>query len=519
MHRAWVTIAIMVGLFVAALDQTIVSTAFPKMVAQLGGAAMFTWVVTAYLLASTAVVPLVGKLSDVYGRKFFWMLGVTVFVGGSVLCGQAENMTQLILFRGLQGIGGGMLTPVAHTIIGDLYTGKERARMQGLFGGVFALASIIGPLVGGWIVDFIHWKYIFLINVPTGAAALLLCAWTMKNETSGGGRKLDWTGSLLSIIGVTSLLLFLQGGGEYFAWDSWQGIALSATSAGAIALFVINELRVPEPILDLKLFANRTFAVATLIAFILGAGMFGVIVFFPWFMQGVIGASAIGSGTVLLPMTLMMVIGSVAGGHIAQRVQYRWLIGGGLSFVCAGFFLATRFTPATTYWDARAAIMLLGLGIGLVQPIMMIAVQQAFGSDRRGTVTAATTFFRSIGSTVGVTVFGALFNWQMSHQFDRLLAPKLSVFPAGMAQAFSALAENPANLVQVLLQPHLQEGIPAGVRQLVTDTIKTMMSNAIHPVFWISIGVMVCGVLIAQFMGRESLTAQSSRDHSPTGRY
>jgi len=493
-QRALITISIMVGLFVSALDQTIVSTAFPRMIADLGGVSMFTWVVTAYLLASTAIVPMVGKLSDMYGRKLFWMLGLTIFVGGSVLCGQAQSMTQLIIFRGIQGIGGGMLTPVAHTVIGDLYTGKERARMQGLFAAVFALASVIGPLFGGWIADVFHWKYIFLINLPIGAVALLLSAWTMPNVAAAGQRKLDWMGSLLSIAGVTSLLLALQGGGEHWAWDGWQSITLFVTSAAAIALFVVCELRVPEPILDLRLFANRTFTVASLLAFILGAGMFGVIVFFPWFMQGVIGATATSSGTVMLPMTLMMALGSALGGQIAQRLEYRLQAMAGLALMGGGFLLATRFTTATTLWDARAAIMLLGFGLGLVQPLLILSVQQAFGRSQRGTVTAATTFFRSVGSTVGVTAFGALFNWQMGRQLDPILAQRL----VGVA---------PQNLVQVLLQPQLQNGLPPWV----INIIKAMMATAIHPIFWISLGVTVCGLVVVQFLGHESLTAQSHR--------
>jgi MFS family permease len=328
----------------------------------------------------------------------------------------------------------------------------------------------------------------------------------MQNGGTSRGRRLDWIGSVLSIVGVTSLLLGLQGGGEHWAWTGWQSIALFATSAAAIGLFVRNELRAPDPILDLKLFANRTFMVAALLGFMLGAGMFGAIVFFPWFIQGVIGASATSAGTVLMPMTLMMVAASVVGGQIAQRLEYRWQAGGGLLLVGAGFLLATRFTPATTLWGARAAIMVLGFGVGLVQPILTIAVQQAFGREKRGTVTAAITFFRAVGSTVGVTLFGILFNWQMSRQFDLRLAPKLNGLP-------TALVDKPSNLVQILLQPQLRARFPEAVA-----TVKTMMAGAIHPVFWISVGVMVCGILSAQLFGRESLTAQTQRQAAEASR-
>lgn len=516
-QKVLITIAMMVGLLVAALDQTIVDSAFPRMIAELGGVSMFTWVITAYLLASTAIVPMIGKLSDIYGRKLFWMLGITIFVGGSVLCGQSRNMTELIIFRGIQGIGGGMIMPIAQTIIGDVYTGEQRAKMQGLFTGVTALGSMIGPLTGGWIVDHFHWRYIFLINVPTGALALLLSAWSLERATKGKGRKVDWMGSLLSVIGVAGLLLALQGGGDYWAWNSWQSFLLFITSGVAVGLFVRNELHVPEPILDLKLFTSRAFTVVSLIAFILGAGMFGAIVFFPWFIQGVAGASATSSGTVTLPMTVLMLIGSVLGGQVARRLEYRWQMGGGLLIVGAGFYLATRFSLTTTLWQARAAIMLLGFGIGLVQPILTVAVQQAFGRERRGTVTAATYFFRSVGSTVGVTGLGILFNNQMTHQYRLLLARKLAGLPQAAVETLGGLAARPSNLVQILLQPKLQAELPAPVRPTLVETIKSMMASAIHPIFWTSFVVMIVGVLIVQFLGHESLATQANlrRERSP----
>lgn len=510
-QKVLITISMMVGLLIAALDQTIVATAFPKIIADLGGVSLFAWVATSYMLAATSIVPVVGKLSDIYGRKLFWMIGILIFMGGSVLSGQAQTMTQLIIFRGIQGIGGGMIMPIAQTIIGEVYTGAQRAQMQGLFAGVFALASVIGPLAGGWIVDHFHWKYIFLINLPIGAVALALSARNLRNETNTEGRRIDWMGSFLSIVAVTGFLLALQGGGEHWAWDSWQSIALFATSILSLVLFVANELRVPEPILDLKLFNNHIFTVASLISFIVGAGMFGAIMFFPWFIQGVVGASATSSGTVLLPMTLMMVVASVLGGRIARRLQYRWQIGAGLLLMSTGFLLATRFSLATTLWQARAAIMFLGFGVGLVMPILTVAVQEAFDRDRLGTVTAASGFFRGIGATVGVTVFGILFNNQMSRQFDLLLAPKLAALPGEVAAGLHALAEKPSNLIQVLLQPQLQETLPAAIRPMVIETVKVMMSDAIRPVFWAALAVTVVGVVIAQFLGRESLAARAGK--------
>lgn len=501
----------MVGMLIASLDQTIVDTAFPKMISELGGVSMFSWVITAYLLASTSIVPMVGKLADIYGRKLFWNIGIIIFVGGSVLCGQAHTMPQLILFRAIQGIGGGMIMPIAQTIIGDVFSGEQRAKMQGVFTGVFALGSALGPLVGGYIVDHLHWKYIFLINLPTGIIALVLSSVALTNVTNNKGRKIDVMGSFLSIVGITAALLALQTGGSEWAWGSWQSLSLFGGSILFLALFVRNELRVPEPLLDLRLFANRSFATFCGVAFILGAGMFGAIVFVPWFIQGVVGVSATSSGFVMMPMTIMLMVGSISGGQLARRIEYRWQIAGGLLSVILGFFLATRFGLTTTLWQARSAIMLIGLGLGLVMPLITLGVQTAFGREMRGVVTSATSFFRSVGATVGVTVFGIIFNKQMSHQFDLLMAPKMKGVPPQFAEAFAKLAEKPADLVQVLLQKPIQEMIPLPLRQPFMQTIKEMMASSIHPVFWTGLCVIAVGILVGQFLGRESLTAQLKR--------
>ncbi|MGE5672757.1 MAG: MFS transporter, partial [Mycobacterium leprae] len=217
-QKVLITASMMVGMLIASLDQTITDTAFPRMISELGGVSMFTWVITAYLLASTSIVPMVGKLADIFGRKFFWNLGIIIFVGGSVLCGTTHTMTQLIIYRAVQGVGGGMIMPIAQTIIGDVYSGEQRAKMQGMFTGVFALGSAIGPLLGGYIVDHFNWRYIFLLNLPTGVIALILSSIVLKNVVSGKAHKIDWLGSVLSIIGVTSLLLGLQTGGNEWAW-------------------------------------------------------------------------------------------------------------------------------------------------------------------------------------------------------------------------------------------------------------------------------------------------------------
>lgn len=509
--KIMITISMLVAMLIASLDQTIVDTAFPKMISELGGVSLFTWVITAYMLASTSIVPVVGKLADIYGRKFFWMTGIVIFVGGSVLCGQSHNMTELILFRAIQGIGGGMIMPITQTIIGDVYSGEQRAKMQGLFTGVFALGAAIGPLLGGYIVDHFHWKYIFLINLPTGAIALIMAMISLKNTVGATKRKIDWVGSFLSIVGITALLLALQMGGNEWAWSSWQSYSLFAGSVVFLSLFIFNELKVKDPILDLHLFQNRTFATFTILALVQGAGMFGAVVYVPWFIQGVVGVSATNSGTVSVPMTLAMMLGSISGGQIARRVQYRWQTAFGLLFVMAGFYQATLFTVTTGLWQARAAMVCIGLGLGLVMPLITLGVQQAFDRSRRGVVTSATSFFRSVGSTVGVTALGIIFNHQMTAQYNEQIVPKLAQLPPAMAAGLAKIAEKPADLVQVLLQKPLQEMIPTAIRPTVIESIKAMMANSIHPVFWTGLCIIASGILIAQFLGSESLTKQLKR--------
>lgn len=500
--------SVMVGMLIASLDQTIVDTAFPKMISELGGVSLFTWVITAYMLASTAVVPVVGKLADMYGRKLFWLIGIAIFVIGSVLCGRSTNMTEMILFRAVQGIGGGMIMPIAQTIIGDVFTGEQRAKMQGLFTGVFALGSAIGPLVGGLIVDYFHWKYIFLINLPVGLGAVALAWFALPNGQGSGSRKIDWVGSLLSMVTVVSFLMAMQMGGGHWAWSSLQSIALFGTALVGLILFIINELKVEEPILDLSLFKNRTFTTFAALALLQGIGMFGAIIYVPWFIQGVVGVSATNSGTVSIPMTFAMLIGSVAGGQLARKLQYRVQLAGGLAVVIAGFYLATQFTIATSLWQARAAMMLIGLGLGLVMPLVTLGVQQAFDKSRRGVVTSATAFFRSMGGTIGVTTLGVIFNHQMKVQYDARIAPQLAQLPAQVVAGMAQIVQKPADLVQVLLQKQMQELIPEGIRPQMLQTVKEMMANSIHPVFWTGMGIIAVGILVGQFLGSESLTKQ-----------
>ena len=309
-NKVMLTAGLLVGLLVAALDQTIVDTAFPRMIADLHGETIFTWVITAYMLASTSIVPVVGKLADIYGRKIFYLGGMILFVGGSMLCGIAQSMPQLIAFRAIQGIGGGMLMPIAFTIIGDVFPGEQRAKMQGLFGGVWGLASIFGPKLGGWITHNYTWRWIFYINLPVGLIAFTLMFLFYK-ESKGARRPIDWVGSITVTSGIVALLLGLNRGEEW-GWSSPATLGLFAVAIALLVTFVYVEKRVEEPVIDPSLFANRTFTIMSLAGFLMGVGMFGAIIYVPWFIQGVVGVNPNQAGNVMTPMMLTMVVSSVA---------------------------------------------------------------------------------------------------------------------------------------------------------------------------------------------------------------
>ncbi len=510
-RRGLVTAGLAVGLLVAALDQTIVDTAFPKMIAELGGVSIFSWVITAYLLASTAVVPVVGKLADIYGRKIFYLLGLALFVGGSMLCGAAQNMVQLITFRGLQGIGAGMLTPITFTIIGDLYPGAERARMQGVFGGVWGLASVVGPKLGGWLTHNMDWRWVFYVNLPVGIVSAVLM-FVAYRESRGQKRPIDFGGAFTVTAGVVFLLLALVQGGEQWGWTSPLTLGCLAVAGVLLGLFAWIETRVPEPVLDLQLFRNGVFSIVSLVGFLVGAGMFGCIIFVPWFIQGVVGVNPDVAGNVMMPMMLSVVTFSFVTGRLSLRVPYRYLMSAGFTLIGIGFSLMAMWDVDTTLTTATVNTMVVGAGLGLMMPLLTLAVQNAFPASQRGMVTSATTFFRQVGATVGVTIFSVIFNQQMEQQFTRVLAPKLAqagpVLQNMPAELTSMLAEKPQALIQLLLREELQQGIPAAFLGPLKEAIRAMMAGSLHTVFWVGVSVAAVGLVVAQGLRSTSLTSQ-----------
>ncbi|HWI52029.1 MAG TPA: MDR family MFS transporter [Symbiobacteriaceae bacterium] len=510
-----VTAGLLVGLLVAALDQTIVDTAFPRMIADLHGETIFTWVLTAYMLASTSIVPVVGKLADIYGRKIFYLGGLALFVGGSMLCGASQTMTQLIIFRSLQGVGGGMLMPIAFTIVGDLFPGEQRAKMQGVFGAAWGLASIIGPKLGGWITHNYTWRWIFYVNLPVGIVAFVLM-FLYYQESKGVRRPIDWLGSITVTSGIVFLLLAVNRGGGNWDWSSWQSIACFGLAAALLIGFIFIERKVEEPVLDLTLFQNRTFSIMSTVGFLMGAGMFGAIVFVPWFIQGVVGVDPNQAGNVMTPMMMTVVVFSILAGRLALKFPYRYQITAGFTLIGIGFYTMTHWTVETTKLNATLSTMIVGAGLGLLMPILTLSVQNAFPASRRGVVTSASTFFRSVGGTVGVAIFGVIFNNQMADRFQQTLAPQLAKFapmlaqlPAQAQEFFKLVATDPQVLIRVLLTPELQRAIPPQIAPQFILGIKQMMADSLHVVFWTGLAVVAVGLLLAQFLGKTSLREQA----------
>jgi EmrB/QacA subfamily drug resistance transporter len=498
--KTLLTAGLMVGLLVSALDTTIVDTAFPRIVAELHGEAIFTWVMTIYLLTSTAIVPMIGKLADTHGRKSFFLGGMVLFVGGSMLCGLAHSMPQLILFRGIQGLGGGMLLPVAYTIVGDVYPGEQRATVQAFLSAVWGIASTVGPKLGGWLSFRYTWRWIFFINLPIGLIAIAIMLFAYK-ESKGERRPVDWLGSSAITAAITLFLLAVSRGGEAWAWSSWQSLGLFGASVLLLAAFTRIEARAEEPVIDPQLFRNRLFTATNIAGFIGGAAMFLALVFVPWFIQGVEGVDPNQAGNVALPMMLALGMCTVIASRLALRLKYRYLFTAGFVFLSLGFYLMTGWGVTTSQLAATLSSMVVGAGLGFIIPMLTPTLQNAFPAKQRGVVTSASQFFRQIGSTVGLTVFGVIFNRQMA----AALQGKLAAAGAAGGEFFRQTAGDPQVLVRTLLNPDLQQAIPTGVRAQVVAQIKGMMAGALDSVFWSGLIVVFMGLLIVQLMGNDSL--------------
>jgi EmrB/QacA subfamily drug resistance transporter len=506
---------LMLALFLVALDQTVVGTALPKIIAELKGFEHYAWVTTAYLLASTATIPIIGKLGDIYGRKWFIVGGIVVFLTGSALCGAAWGMIELVVFRGIQGIGAGMIFSNVFTSIADIFPDPaNRARYQGVFSSVFALSSVVGPTLGGWVTDNLDWRWVFYINLPLGILSLFALPFVLPQSGRRRRARIDYLGATTITASVVALLLALSWVGQGDAWDSRRVVAGFIVSGILLGAFVPLELRTAEPVVPLSLFRSRVFTSASLLMFCVGIGMFGVILYTPLFVQGVLGKTATGSGTILTPLVFSMALVSVVGGQIIARVKrvkpFTLL---GTVVMSLGVYLLTTLDTNSTQAIVALYLAVTGLGLGWIMPTANLAVQSTVDRRLLGVATSATQFIRSIGATVGTAVIGSIVTKGYA---EGLVAHA----PARASQRLVSALENPQALVSEGAREALTRAASAfpGGEPLVGQVIQTAresLSNSIHEGFVFTLFASGFAIIAALLMKNVRLEARNTETTAP----
>lgn len=456
-RRWWVLTAVLVTMFFSSLDQTVVSTAMPVIISQLKGFSMYAWVFTAYMMASAVTVPIYGKLSDVYGRKPFYIFGLVVFMVGSAISGQAHSMGALITARAAQGVGAGAMMSMPRASIGDIFNPRERGRWMGLIVATFGLASIVGPSFGGWITDTFGWQWVFYVNLPVAAFALFLVWRFMPAVRTPQEARADYLGSLLLVAGLLPMLLGFTWAGTTYAWGSWQTIALLGGGVAIIAGFLLFEHRAPDPILNPELFRNAIFTNTMVLGVFVSMGMFGSLVFLPVFVQGVVGLSAAQSGLVLTPMMLSFVAGSVIGGQVMSRTgRYKALAVVGAVFMAAGMYLLTTMTVHTTYPTVIRNMLVLGLGVGAIMPLLTTVVQNAFPYRIMGMVNSSQQFVMSLGGVIAAPILGSVLSSTFLRELPLNLPPALRTALSHLPPRAQGALRDPQGLVTAQAQAAIQ---------------------------------------------------------------
>jgi EmrB/QacA subfamily drug resistance transporter len=481
---------LMAGMLLAALDQTIVGTALPTIVGKLGGIEHYSWVVTAYLLASTASTPLYGKISDLYGRRPVFLFAIGTFLVGSLLAGMSQNMLSLVAFRGIQGLGAGGLMTLAFTIISDAVSPRERGRYQGLFGAVFGLSSVAGPLAGGYFAEH-DWRWIFYINLPVGVVALILCNHVLRLlPHEKRDHKIDWLGAFFLVSGVSSLLLALSWGGNKYPWGSSTIIGLLILGAALSAVFLFVEARADEPILPLRLFRRPTFSIANAAGFILGFGMFGSIIYVPLYLQIVKGATPTSSGLLMLPMMVGIIFTSIVSGQLISKLgRYKWFPVAGTAVMAAGMALFVRLGVDTAMWETFIPMVVIGVGLGLAMQPLILAVQNSLELRDMGAGTSAATFFRSLGGSFGVAALGAIMTNRLTVELQPRVATAILQLPAAVREKMSAAGAGSFSIND----PKAIRALPEMVRRAVEEGFVA----ALHPLFLVAAAVTLLAVVLS----------------------
>lgn len=493
-RRRWaVTAGVMTGMFIAALEATVVGTAMPTVIASLGGLSYYSWVFSAYLVTSTVTVPVWGKLSDLYGRRLLYQIGIAVFLLGTMLSGMSSSMTQLIIFRAIQGLGAGALIPLGMTIIGDVFTLHERARMQAYFSGVWGLSSVVGPIVGGFITDQLSWRWVFYINIPVGIIAALIIGLALKEPKRHKNPTIDYAGAALLMLAISLLMLAMVEGGSTLATLFAPGNLLLFGSALILLLiFVWVEKRAKDPVIPFELFRNRTVAVSVAAGFLAGVAMFGAISFIPLFAQGALGATATEAGSLLTPLMLSWVLMSVVGGRMLLKIDYRTITIVGFIILTVGFvFLALFQREMPRFW-LYLDLVLIGAGLGLTMLTLLIAVQQAVDRTKLGVATSLNQFSRAIGGAFGVAIMGAFLTAGLATELNKAALSGNSNLTVERAAEFAA---NPNALIDPQAKANLAEGT--------LEVLQTAMATSIHRVFWIGAILSALALMVSLLLPRQ----------------
>ncbi len=487
-HRArnFIMIGLALGMLVSSLDQTVVGTSLPKIVGDLGGMNLFAWLFTAYMLGEVLAIPVAGKMSDRYGRKPVFLAGMGLFLAGSILAGMSNSMEMLIGCRAIQGVGGGVIMPVAMATVADLYAPTERGKIQGMMGGIFAVSSVIGPFMGGFIVDNLDWRWVFYVNLPIGILALAVTSMKFPNQESDTSKRIDYAGMVTLASCLTPALLVMTWGGSTYAWGSVEIIGMTALSVLSLVAFVMNERRAEDPILPLHLFREPIFTLGSLGLMIMSMGLFGVIAFLPLFLQSVIGMSATSSGETLIPLMIGVMITILASGFLLKRTGYKvWLLVGP-PMSAFGLYMLSTMHAGSSQTDAVIYLIIVGMGLGAVMSNYMVAAQNVVSKREMGVVTSSMTLFRSIGGTIGVTILGAFVNQRMVEELGRNL-------PSG---AMSSLPTTDVNSIGGLLMSSAAATIPGPI----LESIRLSLSNSITYMFLMGAIIVLFALVTSVFV-------------------
>jgi EmrB/QacA subfamily drug resistance transporter len=480
-HRQIVVVysGLVLAVLLAALDSTIVATALPTIVSELGGLQQLSWVVTAYLLAQTIVTPLYGKLGDLYGRKKVLQTGIVIFLIGSALCGMSRSLMQLIAFRALQGLGGGGLIVTAQATVGDIIPPRDRGRYQGIFGAVFSVSSIVGPLVGGYFTTHLSWRWIFYVNLPVGILALVVIAAAMPGQSRRVKHAIDYVGAGLLAVVLSAITLLCDLGGTRFPWSSPMTVGVSLVAVIALALFVWAERRAAEPILPLRLFRNRAFAAAVTVGLIVGFSLFGSVTYVPVFLQVVKGASPTASGLQMLPMMMGTLVTSIVSGQVISRTgRYKAFPVVGTAITSVGLFLLSRMTGASSTLVLSLTLLLIGLGLGMVMQVLVMAVQNSVEYEDLGVGTSGAILFRFVGGSLGTAVLGAILSARLTNELTHL--------PRGLA------ADTFSGELGARMGPATLAALPAAAR----EAYATAFTRSLDATFLVASSVAVLGFLL-----------------------